>query len=130
MADKTNSSDIKFLDRNPPCFSENEELITNAPCNRRLHSRWHSCANASPFIDWRCAWEGFVVVVELVRDHETLEPASTETERLLDLMRNNGVLISNEGFNDNVLKIRPPMVFRSKHADILIEALNKLFAAF
>lgn len=55
---------------------------------------------------------------------------ATETERLLDLMRNNGVLISNEGFNDNVLKIRPPMAFRSKHADILIEALNKLFAAF
>ena len=71
---------------------------------------------------------GLLAGVELVRDRATQEPAAPETKRLLDLMRDNGVLIGKEGPHDNVLKIRPPMVFCPKHADILIEALDRSLA--
>ncbi len=70
-----------------------------------------------------------LVGVELVRDHATREPANVETKRVLDLMRQNGVLIGSEGSYDNVLKIRPPLVFRREHADILVEALGRSLAA-
>ncbi|MCP5085196.1 MAG: aminotransferase class III-fold pyridoxal phosphate-dependent enzyme [Rhodobacteraceae bacterium] len=72
---------------------------------------------------------GLLAGIELVRDRTTREPADTETKRLLDLMRDNGVLIGCEGPFDNVLKIRPPLVFKRNHADILIEALDRSLAA-
>jgi 4-aminobutyrate aminotransferase-like enzyme len=72
---------------------------------------------------------GLLAGVELVRDPMTREPASVETIRVLDLMRQNGVLIGSEGAFLNVLKIRPPLVFRRQHADILIEALDRSLAA-
>ncbi len=72
---------------------------------------------------------GLLVGVELVRDRATREPANVETNRVLDLMRQNGVLIGSEGSHGNVLKIRPPLVFRREHADILIEALDRSLAA-
>lgn len=72
---------------------------------------------------------GLLAGVELVRDRATLEPAGTETSRVLDLMRQNGVLVGREGHYDNVIKIRPPLVFQRQHADILIEALDRSLAA-
>jgi 4-aminobutyrate aminotransferase-like enzyme len=39
-------------------------------------------------------------------------------------MRNHGVLISTDGPFDNVLKIKPPMVFGLREANILADALE------
>jgi 4-aminobutyrate aminotransferase-like enzyme/Ser/Thr protein kinase RdoA (MazF antagonist) len=72
---------------------------------------------------------GLLIGVELVRDRTSLEPANVETKRVLDLMLQYGVLVGSEGSLDNVLKIRPPLVFRREHADILIEALDRSLAA-
>ncbi len=66
--------------------------------------------------------------VELVRDRATLEPARAETKRLLNLMKENGVLVGREGTHRNVLKIRPSMVFGRDHADRLIDALDRSLA--
>jgi 4-aminobutyrate aminotransferase-like enzyme len=73
--------------------------------------------------------QGLLVGVELVRDRSTREPANVETKRVLNLMRQNGVLVGSEGPYGNVLKIRPPLVFRREHADILVEALGRSLAA-
>ncbi len=72
---------------------------------------------------------GLLAGVELVRDRESQEPATKETKRLLDLMRDNGVLAGKEGAFANVIKIRPPLVFRRRHADILIKAMDRSLAA-
>ena len=68
---------------------------------------------------------GLIAGVDLVCDRETLEPAPQETKRVLDLMCENGVLIGREGPHGNVLKIRPSLVFKPEHADMLLEALDK-----
>ena len=44
-------------------------------------------------------------------------PATAETNRLVNLMRERGVLISRIGTHDNILKTRPPMPFSRRHAD-------------
>ena len=67
---------------------------------------------------------GLFFAVELVRDRATRAPAPTESGRLVNLMRERGVLISRIGPGDNILKIRPPMVFAREHADLLIETLD------
>jgi 4-aminobutyrate aminotransferase-like enzyme/Ser/Thr protein kinase RdoA (MazF antagonist) len=72
---------------------------------------------------------GFFVGVELVRDRETLQPAANETSRIVNLMRSHGVLVGSEGAAHNVLKIRPPMLFNSGDADLLLATLDRALAS-
>jgi len=67
---------------------------------------------------------GLFFAVELVGDRAAKSPAPAEAGRLVNLMRERGVLIGRIGPHDNILKIRPPMVFTREHADILVDALD------
>jgi len=68
---------------------------------------------------------GLALGVELVTDRKTLAPAAAETKRVLNFMRDEGVLIGSEGILGNILKIRPPIVFKKEHADITVAALDR-----
>lgn len=70
---------------------------------------------------------GLALGVELVRDRRTLDPATAETKRLVNLMREQGVLLGSEGVLGNILKIRPPAVLQPAHADIAVAALEQAF---
>jgi len=72
---------------------------------------------------------GLFFAVELVSDRGAKTPATAQTRRLVNLMRERGVLISRIGINDNILKIRPPMPFSKQHADLLIDTLDQALAA-
>jgi len=67
--------------------------------------------------------------VELVKDRSTKEPDGAGAKRIINAMRDRGVLISRIGPHDNVLKIRPPMVFTKEHADLLLKTLDEVLAA-
>jgi 4-aminobutyrate aminotransferase-like enzyme/Ser/Thr protein kinase RdoA (MazF antagonist) len=51
------------------------------------------------------------------------------TKRLVNGLRDRGVLIGSEGPMGNVLKLRPPMPFRPEHVDIVIDALTAALSA-
>ena len=70
---------------------------------------------------------GLFLGVELVRNRETLEPASEEASYIVNRMRELGVLLGTDGPFHNVLKIRPPMPFSKMDADQLIVALGTCF---
>ena len=72
---------------------------------------------------------GLMAGVELVHDRKSKEPAIEEAKRLINLVLDNGVLISTGGMLGNVLKIRPPLVFQRDHADIILNALDRSLAA-
>ena len=72
---------------------------------------------------------GLFIGVELVRNHQTLEPATTQTGNLVNLMREDGVLIGVEGEYGNVLKIRPPLVFGPPHVKQFISTLERALAS-
>jgi len=67
---------------------------------------------------------GLFFAVELVKDRASKEPAGAETKRVVNAMRERGVLLSRIGRGDNILKIRPPMPFNVEHADLLITTLD------
>jgi len=69
---------------------------------------------------------GMFIGIELVKDHETLEPATNEALALAELMKREGVLIGATGRFGNVIKVRPPLVFSNDNADLLVEKLDKL----
>ena len=43
--------------------------------------------------------------------------------RVVNGLRERGVLVGRCGKHDNMLKIRPPLVFTTDHADLLVERL-------
>ncbi|RWF39634.1 MAG: aspartate aminotransferase family protein, partial [Mesorhizobium sp.] len=46
--------------------------------------------------------------------------------RVINAMRDRGVLMGKTGIHGNVLKIRPPMPFSRANADLLIETLDEV----
>jgi 4-aminobutyrate aminotransferase-like enzyme len=71
---------------------------------------------------------GLAIGVELVRDRATREPATAETARLLNLLRDEGVLLGGEGRFGNVLKVRPPIVFSREDANVAVAAMQRALA--
>ena len=66
--------------------------------------------------------------VELVRDRETLEPATEEASHLVNRLKDHGLLFSTDGPLDNVFKLKPPICFSLADADRLIETMDKVLA--
>ena len=71
---------------------------------------------------------GLFLGVELVRDRETLVPAASEANFVINRMAERGILMGTDGPLHNVLKIRPPMPFSSADADHLLATLDDVFA--
>ncbi len=71
---------------------------------------------------------GLAVGMELVLDRKTLEPAAKEAAKLLSLIRDEGVLVGGEGKLGNIIKIRPPMVFRPEHVETAVAAIGRALA--
>ncbi len=68
---------------------------------------------------------GFITGVEIVEDRDTREPDAEGMAAVQNRMRELGVLVGREGRFGNVFKIRPPMIFRRRHADALIAAMDQ-----
>lgn len=71
---------------------------------------------------------GLFIAVDLVTDRESKEPATEQTTRLVNEMYHRGVLINRVGPGDNVLKIRPPLVFSRENADQLLSTMDDALA--
>ena len=63
---------------------------------------------------------GLFLAVDLVKDRETREPATEMTSRVVNGLRDRGILTGSIGVGDNILKLRPPMVFSTENADYFL----------
>ena len=57
---------------------------------------------------------------------EAGEPAAAEASRIVNSLRDRGILIGASGPMGNVLKIRPPLPFSAENADFFVETLRKV----
>ena len=67
---------------------------------------------------------GLMLGVELVRDRQTKEPASSEAAVVLELARERGLLLGKGGLDGNVLRIKPPMCITPDDADFVVACLD------
>jgi 4-aminobutyrate aminotransferase-like enzyme len=67
---------------------------------------------------------GMFVGVELVSDRAARTPDRELTTRVVNRMRDQGVLLSACAMGHNVLKIRPPLVLTSEQAGMVVAALD------
>lgn len=72
---------------------------------------------------------GLFIAVELVSDRDERSPATEITARVVNDLRNRGVLTGSIGPDNNILKLRPPMVLRKPEADLMLEALRESLRA-
>jgi len=71
---------------------------------------------------------GLFLGIELVTDRRRKSPATEFARAVSNGARRRGVLMGTEGPHDNVLKMRPPMIFSKRDADHLIAVLEETFA--
>jgi 4-aminobutyrate aminotransferase-like enzyme len=73
--------------------------------------------------------EGLLLGVELVEDPQNRAPAARRANQAAEAMRDRSILLGTTGPAGNVLKIRPPLVFQTSHADLLLETLDDVLGA-
>ena len=105
---------------------ENEGLQENARrAGKRLLDGLRGLLEKYPLIgDVRGL--GLYAGIELVIDRETLKPATEHADYIINRLRDHGILISTDGPMDNILKLKPPIVFSEKNADEVVAVLDKV----
>ena len=104
---------------------ESEDLLSNVgQVGRFLTAGLRGLQTRYPMIgDVR--GKGFFQGVDMVSDVEQKTPAPRLARQLVNDLRRAGVLVSVTGTHNNVVKIRPPLVFRQAHAEQLLTALER-----
>ena len=72
---------------------------------------------------------GMLTGLEFVSDRDTRAPATKEVALLLELMRERHVLVGKEGRDNNILKLRPSLVFQRDNVDMFVSALESSLCA-
>lgn len=104
---------------------DDERIVANAAdVGGHLGGLLRAIASRTPAIG-EVRQIGLAIGVEMVRPGTT-EPDPEAARRIVEGMRQGGVLIGRTGRRGNVLKIRPPLVFRREHADQLAQSLASL----
>ena len=100
-------------------LQENAQVI-----GQRLLRGFHALQAQHPLIgDVRGM--GLMLGIELVKDRESKTPATAETIEVLELCREQGVLLGKGGLSGNVLRIKPPMCITAQDADFALDVLDR-----
>lgn len=69
---------------------------------------------------------GLFIGVEMVKDRESLEPATAEANAVIEYLKAHHILLSTDGPYDNVLKLKPPIVFSMENAAEFLQRLREV----
>lgn len=70
--------------------------------------------------------QGLFIGAEFVQDLDTRTPDRTRAKAVVEAMKAHHVLLSTEGPDDNVLKIKPPIVFSQANAEQFLDTLDQV----
>jgi 4-aminobutyrate aminotransferase-like enzyme/Ser/Thr protein kinase RdoA (MazF antagonist) len=85
-----------------------------------LKQGWTALAREFPVIG-QVRGPGLFLGIELVDDQSLRTPATARASYFANRMRDKGILMSTDGPFNNVLKIKPPIVFSMADAELLLE---------
>jgi 4-aminobutyrate aminotransferase-like enzyme/Ser/Thr protein kinase RdoA (MazF antagonist) len=69
---------------------------------------------------------GLFLGVDLVLDRNTREAAPLQASYVVNRLRERGILTGTDGPHHNVIKLRPPLVFTEKDADLFVNTLDAI----
>lgn len=73
--------------------------------------------------------DGLFKAIELVADREERTPATTLAADVVEGLRRNGVLAGRIGTDNNIVKLRPPMVFTREDAHYFLQKFDEVLAS-
>ena len=71
---------------------------------------------------------GLFVGIELVKDRQSKEPATEEAKSACTRLKDSRIIVSVDGPYENVLKLKPPMVFTKDNAKFFVDTLNNILS--
>ena len=75
--------------------------------------------------------KGLFLGIEIIdRSASSLTPDEKAAKEIVNLMKENGILLSTDGPDHNVIKIKPPMVFNDENALFFVETLDKILIKY
>ncbi|MCS3428081.1 aminotransferase [Leucobacter aridicollis] len=103
-----------------------EQLQQNAATvGERLASGFRALAETHDIVG-PIHGEGLYLGVELVRDRETMEPATAEAAAICERLRELGVVVLTTSERSNVLKVKPPLTLSAESADFMVAQLDRV----
>ncbi|KAG5876697.1 hypothetical protein JTB14_025822 [Gonioctena quinquepunctata] len=109
---------------------ENENLRENAVVvgeylldNCQLLAKKHKCIG-----DVRGV--GLFIGIDIVQDRETRMPDTQCAKFVLQRMKEEHILISLDGPYNNIIKMKPPMVFTKENVDEVVSTLDRIFKEY
>ncbi len=73
--------------------------------------------------------EGLFLGVEIIAKINVIKPDAKAAKKIVNQMKEFGVLLSTDGPDNNVIKIKPPLIFNKKDADFLLDKLDKTISS-
>jgi 4-aminobutyrate aminotransferase-like enzyme len=71
---------------------------------------------------------GLFLGIELVRDRASRAPAAAEAAYVVERMKDHGILLSTDGPDHNVIKMKPPLAFSEADADRVVAAYDRVLS--
>ena len=71
---------------------------------------------------------GLFLGVDLVLDRSTRDPAPLQASYVVNRLRECGILTGTDGPHHNVIKLRPPLVFTEKDAELFVKTLDSILS--
>lgn len=73
--------------------------------------------------------DGLFKAVEFVVDRDARKPTVSSARRIVNALRERRILTGTTGVDDNILKIRPPMVFSKENADMFLQEFDEVLSS-
>jgi 4-aminobutyrate aminotransferase-like enzyme/Ser/Thr protein kinase RdoA (MazF antagonist) len=107
---------------------QQEQLWDNArDVGRHFKARLQALTDDYPLVG-AVHGSGFYLGLELVRDRQTLEPATLETAALCDRLLDLGIFMQPTGDYLNILKIKPPMCTTRQSVDFFVDSVAQVLS--
>ena len=70
---------------------------------------------------------GLFLGIDIIQENNTLRPNKQLAKKIINFMREKGILLSTDGPYDNVIKIKPPLLFNKDNVDNVCKNLEIFF---
>ena len=74
--------------------------------------------------------QGLFLGIDLVKNHRANLPNTELAKFVINDCKKRGVLISTDGPFDNILKIKPPIIFNNNDADLLVQSIDESISIY
>ena len=70
---------------------------------------------------------GLFLGIDIIKESNLLKPNKQLAKKIINFMREKGILLSTDGPYDNVIKIKPPIIFTKQNVDTVCYNLENFF---